>query len=1338
MKKKLLLFLLFVTIVTAVTPAIAQDREPDYSTSDGKDWMYNHQIESKKYSGEATKEAGLDMFYIYPTVCQAQTDYSKEHDGFVSIDDALMRADDLDVTTSGKGAFEMTGKTFATYTNVYAPYYRQANIVDAMRHANDDAALCDYLYNGLAYQDVAAALEQYFNFINPGGTRPYILAGHSQGSAMLRIVMEHWFTQDEVHMEFLDNMVACYAIGFGVGKAWAQNVEAATGVKFANDATSSHVYVSWNTEGPGGSGKSLLWPEDAISVNPLTWTTDGQAGPEMNTGAKVYYRDNIVRPGMYGAQISAHGTVVCPEIDKSNYMDESIGFGDRCLHGWDYAAYWNNIAENGMARAANWLGMKQVDVRNLPEHMYVSKCEYSGETDPDVFDADCNEALRAGSTWWIPPYANALRLSLKVEDGYKFEYDEGDNTCFAYYTVSKYIQDGKVVIETGHLADPFPYYWVSQRTPDYTEARDWVVNHSLNPVEAVEKGQETTTDYGVDLFYVYPTVAQTNTVTTVNGCVDMDDTRMRGEGSKYNGGAFAAYLQQGTALAGMTRVYAPYYRQLTQAKATEVAGAATTYGVEYMNYDAYLRTGPAYQDVVAALDAYFKYWNNGRPFILAGHEQGSSLLRAVLDEYMQDHPEYLQRMVATYAIGTQITKPWLEKYSLKGATGATDTGVVIGWNTEGPAATQKSMMLKSDGTDYLINPLNWRTDETYATPFENLGAFEWVDKTLGTYKINKPGMNDAQIDSQRGALICTTDISYVDTDLFGDKSLHFSDWSLFYDNIRENGRRRIEAYLGHPIKVETADYSNGSNWLMYDENPEGEVDLVYLLPTTVSGTGEAVEFFSETDKASALSVYEQQAKAIEPFANVYVPFYSQVTAETLMKLDGAKSTDAIALVRANQGRDDVFAALDYYFENINWGRPFILASHSQGSSMAQIVFDEYFKQHPDYLERMIAAYSLGCSWPKAWFDANPHARFASDETETGVIIGWNTEGPDATMPNMLIGREDRTINPLNWRTDETKAETSANLGSYVDGRIVKPGIADAQVDNTRGALICTTSTDYLSPGLFGDKSLHGKDWSLYYVNIRENARKRCATFLGHNPAEIHPTPEEDVKPGDADQNRTINVNDYNTVKNYILEITEKPILGTPAFIGADANEDEAIDASDCEKIIDLIFADAANKAPHKIAAKAATSVESFCATANGNQLVISADNASTFMACQMDLGINASDIKNITADANHRVSYSTLANGKVRMLVTSYANETFSSNEAITVTLNKSTTVGIENVIFTNTAFQSIKAASSEATSISHLSPLSSQLNDGKFVENNRVVIMKNGEKYNAVGQQIK
>ena len=54
--------------------------------------------------------------------------------------------------------------------------------------------------------------------------------------------------------------------------------------------------------------------------------------------------------------------------------------------------------------------------------------------------------------------------------------------------------------------------------------------------------------------------------------------------------------------------------------------------------------------------------------------------------------------------------------------------------------------------------------------------------------------------------------------------------------------------------------------------------------------------------------------------------------------------------------------------------------------------------------------------------------------------------------------------------------------------------ADAQIDITKGALICSTAdVDRLSPGngTFGKGVYHSFDYPFYYYNIRANAENRA-------------------------------------------------------------------------------------------------------------------------------------------------------------------------------------------------------------------------------------------------------
>lgn len=283
-------------------------------------------------------------------------------------------------------------------------------------------------------------------------------------------------------------------------------------------------------------------------------------------------------------------------------------------------------------------------------------------------------------------------------------------------------------------------------------------------------------EHDVDVIYLYPT-------TFVPGhegeMCTIDNEAMREK-------ANMIYERQATAFDGLANIFAPYYRQV------DAAGLAGLTQPEMVERE----SGEPKADVFAALDYYFGNHNDGRPFILAGHSQGSMMIMMILDEYMEGHPEVYDRMVAAYMIGNAATKDWLAANPhVRMATGATDTGVVVSWNTEGPGNIGHYNMVVPEGS-VCINPLNWRTDGTYAGTEENLGCL--TPDRNGGYMVVE-GFADARIDVERGSVI----VESVDPEiysngaeaLFGPQSYHGQDYDFFYMNIRENAEDRIEAFL---------------------------------------------------------------------------------------------------------------------------------------------------------------------------------------------------------------------------------------------------------------------------------------------------------------------------------------------------------------------------------------------------------------------------------------------------------------------------------------------------------------------------------------------------------------
>lgn len=308
-----------------------------------------------------------------------------------------------------------------------------------------------------------------------------------------------------------------------------------------------------------------------------------------------------------------------------------------------------------------------------------------------------------------------------------------------------------------------------------------------------------------------------------------------------------------------------------------------------------------------------------------------------------------------------------------------------------------------------------------------------------------------------------------------------------------------------PLAGKALDYSSSENWMCFEDDPDQKVDLFYIYPTInyeSSDDSGLAPITEEHKNAAKKEAYDTQGSAFASYTNVYAPYYRQVCLDKILEISAGKDNllSLKDMDRDSLPRTDIYAALDYYFNNINNGRPFIFAGHSQGSFMISIVLEEYMKVHPEYLERMVAAYAIGAPFDKSYIERNPHLKYAEGETDTGCIITWNTQGPGATIPSRIVAAKDPyCINPLNWKTDDTYASESENLGSIVDGEIVK-GYADAQIDTSRGVLICNDCTDYspeLLHVLFGDRSLHGNDWELYYENIKENGKKRIEAYFAN-------------------------------------------------------------------------------------------------------------------------------------------------------------------------------------------------------------------------------------------------
>jgi len=282
----------------------------------------------------------------------------------------------------------------------------------------------------------------------------------------------------------------------------------------------------------------------------------------------------------------------------------------------------------------------------------------------------------------------------------------------------------------------------------------------------------------VDVFYLYPTAWQKVNNSDPDIC-DIDNPSMLA-------GSASAFARQATAFETFANIYAPYYRQ---------ADAAYVLALPLAEHDAVIAGIPTL-DAVAAFDYYIKHYNNGRPFILAAHSQGSNVLINLLAGYMKDHPDVYSRMVAAYVVGYSVSDEYLAKNPhLKFAEGPDDTGVIISYNTQAPDVVAGTNPVVSPG-GLVINPITWTRDETLATTAEGLGSFmpDPVTKVFSQV----PQYADAKIDKTNGVLICSTadeNALYSLSGALGKGVYHSFDYPFYYYNLRENAANRTNKFL---------------------------------------------------------------------------------------------------------------------------------------------------------------------------------------------------------------------------------------------------------------------------------------------------------------------------------------------------------------------------------------------------------------------------------------------------------------------------------------------------------------------------------------------------------------
>ena len=202
------------------------------------------------------------------------------------------------------------------------------------------------------------------------------------------------------------------------------------------------------------------------------------------------------------------------------------------------------------------------------------------------------------------------------------------------------------LIAVALMASPLPVSAQTVAPVDYTNAARWLCLPGVNDICSVPlkitalnpdgygaaSVSSPAKDARIDCFIVYPTVSR--------------DAGMNSDLNPGGGEEKFALATQFARLAGVCRPFAPIYRSMTLGAVTSAATGG----------DVTIPATIAINDVRAAWKNYLATRNQGRPFVLIGHSQGSLMLIQLIARDIEGRPE-AKRMKLAILPGFNVMVP---------------------------------------------------------------------------------------------------------------------------------------------------------------------------------------------------------------------------------------------------------------------------------------------------------------------------------------------------------------------------------------------------------------------------------------------------------------------------------------------------------------------------------------------------------------------------------------------------------------------------------------------------------------------------------------------------------
>ena len=304
--------------------------------------------------------------------------------------------------------------------------------------------------------------------------------------------------------------------------------------------------------------------------------------------------------------------------------------------------------------------------------------------------------------------------------------------------------------------------------PDYSKVESW----AASPFKEDFADIVPSTDYSnrqdesqIDVFYVHPTTFYDKKSPEWNANISDDLINYTTD--------YWALRHQATAFNNVGRIFAPRYRQAHLKSYFYLAEG----GREALLF--------AYDDVKEAFKYYLDHYNQGRPFIIASHSQGTTHAGFLIRDFI-DQTDLRDQLVAAYLVGMAVDENSFD--NIKPCLKSSDTHCFVSWQTYAEGYLPENNFEDYQKKAFVINPINWSTNEGYSSEDQHKGLLMYNFKTVYKNSVK------AKINKKKNILwIKQPKVPFA----FLKKmtNYHMADYNLYWFNIRENAAERVEEYL---------------------------------------------------------------------------------------------------------------------------------------------------------------------------------------------------------------------------------------------------------------------------------------------------------------------------------------------------------------------------------------------------------------------------------------------------------------------------------------------------------------------------------------------------------------